>query len=109
MKVNYNEIGKRILERRKELGLTQEAITELTGISTNQVSNLENSRSVPTVETVLKLSEAMNVTPDYFLLGVARSTERAPIADITNKSLLCTDKQIQLISEFITLLIKENY
>ena len=109
MKINYNEIGDRILARRKELHLTQEVVTNLTSISTNQLSNLENNRSVPTVETILKLSEALKVTPDYFLLGIVKSMDDAPVADIAQKALLCTDKQKQLVSGFIALLIKENY
>ncbi|MCL2013531.1 MAG: helix-turn-helix domain-containing protein [Oscillospiraceae bacterium] len=109
MKIRYHEIGDRIAARRKELRFTQEAVTNLTNISINQLSNLENNRSVPTVETILKLSEALKVTPDYFLLGIVKSMDDAPVADIAQKSLLCTDKQKQLVLEFIALLIKENY
>jgi len=109
MKINYNEIGNRIASRRKELRLTQEAITNLTNISTNQLSNLENNRSVPTVETILKLSEALKVTPDYFLLGILKSINDVPVSDIAQKVLLCTDKQKKLVSDFISLLVKENY
>ena len=109
MEINYHEIGGRIYARRKELRLTQEAVTNLTGISTNQLSNIENSRSVPTVETILKLSEALGVTPDYFLLGIVKSLGDAPVADIAQKALLCTDKQKRRISDFISLLIKDNY
>jgi transcriptional regulator with XRE-family HTH domain len=109
MSINYNEIGNRIAKRRKELYLTQEAVTNLTNISTNQLSNLENNRSTPTVETILKLSEALKVTPDYFLLGIVKSINDAPVADIAQKALLCNDKQKHIVSEFISLLIKENY
>ena len=109
MEINYDDIGNRIAARRKELNLTQEAVTNLTNISTNQLSNLENNRSVPTVETILKLSEALKVTPDYFLLGIVKSMDEKPVADIAQKALLCTDKQKRLVSEFISLLVKENY
>ena len=109
MEINYHEIGDRIAARRKELHLTQEAVTNVTNISTNQLSNLENNRSVPTVETILKLSEAFKVTPDYFLLGILKELNGAPVADIAQKALLCTDKQKRLVSEFISLLVKENY
>ena len=109
MEINFNEIGNRISTRRKELKLTQEAVTNATNISTNQLSNLENNRSVPTVETILKLSAALKVTPDYFLLGLVKNLNETPISDIAQKALLCTEKQRQLVSEFISLLVKENY
>jgi transcriptional regulator with XRE-family HTH domain len=109
MNINYHEIGGRIAARRKELRLTQEIVTNLTNISTNQLSNLENSRCVPTVESILKLSEALDVTPDYFLLGIVKNVNETPVCDIAQKALLCTDKQKRLVSEFIALLVKENY
>jgi len=109
MDINYNEIGDRIATRRRELGLTQESVTNQTGISTNQLSNLENNHSVPTVETILKLSAALEVTPDYFLLGIVKNVNEEAVSDIAQKALLCNAKQKRLISEFITLLINENY
>ena len=109
MEINYSEIGTRIVARRKELNLTQEALTNLTDISTNQLSNLENSRSVPTVETIMKLSEALQVTPDYFLLGISKNIDGTPLDAIARKSLLCIERQQKLVYEFITLLIRENY
>ena len=59
MEANYQEIGKRISSRRKELNLTQEVLAEKVEMSVNQISNIENSKSVPSVDTILKLSEAL--------------------------------------------------
>jgi transcriptional regulator with XRE-family HTH domain len=109
VKINYVEIGARIAARRKELFLTQEKLTEKIDMSINQLSNIENSHSVPTVETIIKLSEALKVTPDYFLLGLGKNIDKKATAAIAQKALLCTKKQQKLISEFITLLISENY
>ena len=109
LEIDYSEIGRRISARRKELYLTQEALTGITGISTNQLSNIENNRSVPTVESIMKLSEALKVTPDYFLLGIVKNINSESIQAISQKSLLCSKKQQKLVYEFISLLIRENY
>lgn len=109
MEIDFSKIGNRISARRKELQLTQEMVTDLTDISTNQLSNIENNRSVPTVETILKLCEALKVTPDYFLLGIIKNIGEDISNAISQKVLLCTDKQKRLVYEFISLLIKENY
>ena len=109
MKMGFTEIGARIAARRKELHMTQEKLTDKIGMSLNQLSNIENSHSVPTVETILKLSEALKVTPDYFLLGISKSANDTDTESIAQKARLCTKKQQKLISEFISLLIKENY
>ena len=109
MEVNYHEIGERILQRRKEFGLTQERLSEQTGISINQISNLENSRSVPSVETILKLCEALKVTPDYFLLGITKNVNENAVKRIAELAQLSSDKQQNFIYEFISLLHKEDY
>jgi transcriptional regulator with XRE-family HTH domain len=106
-----HSIGEQIAKRRKDLSMTQEAVANLTEISENQISNLENNHCVPTVETILKLCKALKVTPDYFLLGTEheKGSENKIVADITEKSLLCTEKQQKLIREFVLLLAKEDY
>jgi transcriptional regulator with XRE-family HTH domain len=106
-----HSIGEQIAKRRKDLSMTQEAVANLTEISENQISNLENNHCVPTVETILKLSRALKVTPDYFLLGSGQRTgiENKIVAEITEKSSLCTEKQQKIIREFILLLTKEDY
>jgi transcriptional regulator with XRE-family HTH domain len=109
MIIDYNKIGARVFARRKELQLTQEMVTNITDISTNQLSNIENNHSVPTIETILKLCDALKVTPDYFLLGIVKETDSDPVKAISQKALLCTVKQQKLVYEFISLLIKENY
>ena len=95
MKIDYKEIGERITARRKELHMTQQRISNKTGISLNQLSNIENSHSVPTIETIIKLSIALKVTPDYFLLGVGfgKDVENSSVAAIAHKVILCSDKQ----------------
>lgn len=109
MKKGFLEIGARIAARRKELHMTQEKLTDKVGMSLNQLSNIENSHSVPTVETILKLSDALKVTPDYFLLGLNKGAHDKDSESIAQKAMLCTKKQQKLVSEFISLLIRENY
>ena len=107
--IEYKEIGTRVAKRRKELKMTQEALTNYIDMSINQLSNIENSHSVPTIETILKLSCALKVTPDYFLLGIAKDIETHTLTAIGHKAALCTEKQQQLVYDFIDLLIKDNY
>lgn len=107
--IDYSEIGVRIARRRKELKMTQDMLTQYIAMNINQLSNIENSHSVPSVETILKLSHALKVTPDYFLLGIAKDTTAETVTTIGERAALCTEKQQKLICEFIDLLIKENY
>lgn len=74
MVIDYVEVGKRLAKRRKELGLKQYQVCEMIDVNYKYISNLEKGRSVPSVETVMNLCEALQVTPDYLLMGAVRES-----------------------------------
>ena len=63
------EIGKRILDRRKQLGLTQEALAEKAEVTTQFVSYAESGKRAMRPEYLLKISEALGVSANYLLTG----------------------------------------
>ena len=63
------EIGKRIMDRRKKLGLTQEAIAEKGEVTTQFVSYAESGKRAMRPENLLKISSALEVSADYLLTG----------------------------------------
>lgn len=62
-------IGKRIHELRVEKGLSQAKLGEMLSVSQDTVSLWEKSKSYPSVEIVILLSEIFEVSCDY-ILGV---------------------------------------
>lgn len=72
MELDYSEIGKRIANRRKELGLRQIQVCELAGINDKYLSCIERASSIPSLEVVMKLAWALDTTPDEFLVGSAK-------------------------------------
>ena len=54
-------LGKRIREFRKAKNYTQEELAEKIGIGTNNISYFETGRYTPTLETMEKLANALNV------------------------------------------------
>ena len=63
------EIGKRIMDRRKKLGLTQEALAEKGEVTTQFVSYAESGKRAMMPENLLKISSALEVSADYLLTG----------------------------------------
>ena len=63
------EIGKRIMDRRKKLGLTQEALAEKGEVTTQFVSYAESGKQTMRPENLLKISSALEVSADYLLTG----------------------------------------
>ncbi len=62
-------IGKRIAELRKARGWTQERLAEKMGLSNNYISNIENNCSIPSLESLMKICIALDVTPNGDIQG----------------------------------------
>lgn len=69
------EIGKRIRNRRLELNLTQADIRRETGISTGNLSGIENGSSAPSASALCELSRVLKCSTDYILLGKTSNLE----------------------------------
>ena len=63
----YIQIGLNILRYRKEQGITQEQLAEMTGYSRQHIQRVETAYTAPTVATLLDLSEALNITLEKLL------------------------------------------
>src|SRR5258708_17465897 len=59
----------RIRERRKALGLSQDALAELTGCLQTQISRYENNEAIPMSDALEALARALQVSADW-LLGI---------------------------------------
>ena len=63
----YIQIGLNILHYRKEQGITQEQLADMTGYSRNQIQRVETANAKPTVALLLDVSEALNVPLEKLL------------------------------------------
>ena len=60
-------IGKRIMENRKRLGLTQDQLAEQLGVTAQAVSKWENDQSCPDITMLPKLAEIFGTSTDDLL------------------------------------------
>ena len=108
MEIDYKKIGSRIKAARESKKLTQEELAELTGLTNNYISNIERTRSKPSIETLVKICNALEVTPDYILLDSVYASKEYIMDEIAVKLKKCTKNNIQLVSGIITLLLEEQ-
>ena len=81
-------IGARIKQRRKELGLTQLQIYSNVGISSGNLSDIENGNKLPSTPTLISLSIVLNCSIDWTLKGETPNNENLILSDeITNRLL----------------------
>ena len=62
-------IGTRIAELRKKVGLTQSQLADRLMISNKAVSKWESNNGAPCLEMLIKLSQILNCSLDYLILG----------------------------------------
>ena len=60
-------IGRRIMENRKQLGLTQDQLAERLGVTAQAVSKWENDQSCPDITMLPKLAEIFGTSTDELL------------------------------------------
>lgn len=67
--VNGVRIGSFIMNRRKELGLTQQQLADKLHVSSQAVSKWENGTTYPNIEILFDLAIVLDVTTDEILAG----------------------------------------
>ena len=63
------EIGKRLRQRRKKMGLTQEKAAELLGMSATYYGEIERGNKGISIPRVVTVYEKMGLSPTYLLTG----------------------------------------
>ena len=77
--------------------MTQEKLSELCGLSTGYVGNLERGTRTPSLETLAKLCEVLNVSLDELVFGEYKSQN----TQIRVLSVLLEDKDPEKIKIFL--------
>jgi len=67
--LNLDLIGKKIIEKRKNLGMTQNELADALFVSRQAVSKWEMGKSLPGIDVFLQMTKLFNVTIDYMLDG----------------------------------------
>ena len=92
------EVGRRITERRKSLGWTQEELAEKAELTPQFVSYAESGKRAMRPENLLKLSKALNVSTDYLLTGDIVEKDMLILSD---KMKNLTPAQVRIIETII--------
>lgn len=107
--MNYELLGKNIRKQRKEKQYTLERLAEKLDVSTTFIGQIERAKGIPSLETLVKIANALEVSADSLLFGDLNSKSGSShfvkkIAELTEsftpkeKELLI--KHIEIINEF---------
>ncbi len=92
------DIGRRIMERRKKLGLTQEALAEKGDVTAQFVSYAEAGKRAMRPENLLKIAAALGVSADYLLTGDIIDKDLLLLADKLRR---LTPAQVRIVESII--------
>ncbi|VVT31924.1 helix-turn-helix transcriptional regulator [Rhizobium sp. EC-SD404] len=103
-----DQFGTTLKQLRKLRGLTQEDLAQLTGRSVDAVSQWERGVNWPSFDTLVRLSEALDVrAAAFFETGIAETDdllERKIEAKLLIESM--TDQQLDLARELLRVVVR---
>ena len=68
-RMDYMAMGRRVRERRQEMKVTQAWLAECSDVSVSFIGHIERGEKKPSIETVVRLAEVLNLETDYLLIG----------------------------------------
>lgn len=98
LELYLNEVGKRIMERRKKLGLTQETLAEKSDLTTQFVSYAESGKRAMRPENLMKIASVLGVSTDYILTGDIIDKDRLLLSEKLEK---LTASEVRIVESII--------
>lgn len=98
-------MGQRILARRKTLGLTQDDLAEMIGVTPPMISNLEQGKKAIRPDNLAKVCKALGLNADFVLYGADTQISVDVVAD---KLTRLTDSELQIVNDMIDALNKNR-
>lgn len=106
--MDYKKLGKRIKEERLKKNLTQEQLAESVNLSSVYISHIENASTKPSLETVVNLSNALNITPDFLLFDSLYESKEYIKDEISQLLNNCTADDLRLVTKLIRAVIEDK-
>ena len=98
VKLCMEEVGKRVMERRKQLGMTQEQLAERSEVTTQFVSYAESGKRAMRAENLMKIAAALEVSTDYLLTGDIIDKDKLLLSEKLDK---LTPAEVRLVEGII--------
>lgn len=96
--LDYVALGTRIRKARKEHHVTQEKLGEICELSTAHIGHIERGTRIPSLDTLFRISQALNVSIDYLIFDSVALDENLLI----NLNSILQNKDKRKVKTFLT-------
>lgn len=94
-------LGQKLRQARKEKGYTQQALAEIADIGTVYLGEIERGIKFPSINSFIKIIEALDISADYVLRDELTSGEAYIYDEITIKLKDLTPKQRKAAADIL--------
>ncbi|MFI3326664.1 MAG: helix-turn-helix transcriptional regulator [Clostridia bacterium] len=106
--MNSKLIGKRIQSARENAGLSQEQLAENADISHTFMTKIECGNRTPSLETLVKICNALNVSADTLLMDVLDKGYEIKASMLSSLMQNATKREQQIILDLIEVVLKNK-
>lgn len=99
MAINFETVGKRIKEVRKQKGMSQDELAERADLSSQYISQIETGRKKGSLPTYNKLAKALGVSIDELTGSISESSRVLSDVDLILQD--CSKEERELLVEVL--------
>ncbi len=99
--IDYVIIGKRIRELRKNKGLTQAQLAEMSGVEPSNISHIERAATKLSLPTLIGIANALDATLDELVYGNISKSAHVSVSLIDSLLSDCNAAELRSIAELI--------
>jgi transcriptional regulator with XRE-family HTH domain len=94
-------LGKKLMKKRKERNLTQEALAKELGVTSAYISQIEKAQRNPSYGLLIKLAHVLDITVDYLLASEDSLSKEPSLRFIDNALRFFNSKQRSRVIDYI--------
>ena len=98
MYFDYSDMGNRIIQKRRELHISQKELANRLNISNNHLSNIENGKAGPSFELFIEICKELKVSSDFLIFEYMHPKASDSLIEKIN---LCSDEDKILIARLV--------
>lgn len=104
--INHRQIGYRIKEVREQNHISQAQLAEMTDLSISYISHIENAKRKASLESIIRIVNALGITVDELLAGVQMNNPTAYQTDIDILMENCSENEKRFVYELIKAILE---